>query len=108
MIELFNQFDTQFLIDLVPFVGLGGMIILHDFGNGEVATPVFYADLGDGTYAVRWNPGDEYTIYMDESTLKSKALAAQRKAVLTSTATFLSDSTFRFTDEELGIIEDID
>ena len=102
MIELLNP---QFFMDLIPFVGMGGMIILHDFGNGEVATPVYYALLEDGTYAVRWDPSQNYTIYMDEATLKSKALMAQRKAIQTDASTF-TDADFSFSDEELGIVED--
>lgn len=83
------------------------MIILHDFGNGETATPIYYALLDDGSYAIRWNPGDDYTIYMDEATLKAKALAAQKKAVLASTATFQQESPFEFTEDELGIAVDM-
>ena len=105
---MFELFNTQLVIDLIPFVGLGGMIIMHDFGSGETLTPVYYALLEDGTYAVRWNPGDEYTIFIDRATLKSKALSAQRKLVQLELATFSTDNAFEFTEDDLGIIDDID
>ena len=101
MIELLNE---QFLIDLIPFVGLGGMIIMHDFGSGQTLTPVYCALLEDGTYAVRWDPASKSTLYMDEATLKSKALQAQRKQVMTDNSTFTDAEQFDFTEEELGLV----
>ena len=83
------------------------MIIMHDFGNGEVFTQIYYALLDDGTYAVRWNPGDDYTIFLDEATLKAKALEAEKKAVQLDVATFQQESPFEFTEDELGIAVDM-
>lgn len=105
MIELLNE---QFLIDLIPFVGLGGMIIMHDFGSGQTLTPVYCALLEDGTYAVRWNPGDDYTLFLDSAELKVKALEGARKIVQLDLATFTSEDAFDFTEEELGLIADIE
>ena len=79
------------------------MIIMHDFGDGPRVTDVYAAELTDGTYSVKWNPSSKSFIPMDEATLKSKALEAQRLNVLNDNATFTRADIFTFTDEELGL-----
>ena len=79
------------------------MIIMHNFGDDVRTTDVFVAALEDGTYAVRWDPASKSTLYMDEATLKSKALKAQQKQVLLDNSTFSEVDQFDFTDEELGL-----
>ena len=79
------------------------MIIMHNFGDDTRTTEVYVAALEDGTYAVRWDPSSKSTLYMDEATLKSKALQAQQKQLMTDNSTFTSSDQFNFTDEELGI-----
>ena len=79
------------------------MIILHNFGDDIRTTDVFAAKLEDGTYAVRWDPASKSTLYMDEATLKSKALQAQQKQLMTDNSTFTDTDQFEFTDEELGL-----
>ena len=79
------------------------MIIMHNFGDDTRTTEVYVAALEDGTYAVRWDPSSKSTLYMDEATLKSKALQAQQKQLMTDNSTFTSSDQFNFTDEELGL-----
>tara|TARA_R110002020_G_scaffold2679_2_gene12610 strand:+ start:234 stop:482 length:249 start_codon:yes stop_codon:yes gene_type:complete len=79
------------------------MIIMHDFGDGDRVTDVYVAELTDGTYSVKWNTSSKSFLPMDETTLKSKALEAQRLTVLNDEATFTKADIFTFTDEELGI-----
>jgi hypothetical protein len=79
------------------------MIILHNFGDDIRTTDVFAAKLEDGTYAVRWDPASKSTLYMDEATLKSKALQAHQKQIMTDNSTFSDADQFEFTDEELGL-----
>jgi len=80
------------------------MIIMHNFGDDVRTTDVFVAALEDGTYAVRWDPASKSTLYMDEATLKSKALQAQQKQLMTDNSTFSDAEQFNFTDEELGLV----
>ena len=80
------------------------MIILHNFGDDTRTTDVFVAKLEDGTYAVRWDPTSKSTLYMDEATLRSKALQAQKKQIMTDNSSFLDSEQFNFTDEELGLV----
>ena len=80
------------------------MIMMHNFGDDTRTTDVFVAALEDGTYAVRWDPASKSTLYMDEATLKSKALQAQRKQVMTDNSTFTDSDLFDFTEEELGLV----
>ena len=40
---------------------------------------------------------------MDEATLKSKALQAHQKQIMTDNSTFSDADQFTFTDEELGL-----
>ena len=79
------------------------MIIMHNFGDDTRTTEVYVASLEDGTYAVRWDPASKSTLYMDEATLKSKALQAQQKQLMTDNSTFTDAEQFNFTDEELGL-----
>ena len=79
------------------------MIIMHNFGDDTRITDVYVAALEDGTYAVRWDPASKSTLYMDEATLKSKALQAQQKQLMTDNSTFSEVDQFDFTDEELGL-----
>jgi hypothetical protein len=44
---------------------------------------------------------------MNEATLKAKSLEAQKELALVSIATYSKDEQFEFTDEDLGLIEDI-
>ena len=88
------------------------MIIIHDFGdpNGDPNPSkydVFVADLGDGTYSITWSLESSFSLRMNEATLKAKSLAAQRELALVSMATYSKDEQFEFTDEDLGLIEDI-
>ena len=76
---------------------------MHDFGEGERATDVYVAALEDGTYSVKWSPGSKSFIPMDEATIKSKALEAQRYVLMNDRATFSRADIFTFTDEELGV-----
>ena len=80
------------------------MIIMHNFGDGDRITDVYVAALEDGTYAVRWDPESKSSLYWDEATLKSKALKASRKVILTDEATFSDAEMFDFTDDELGLV----
>ena len=80
------------------------MIIMHNFGDDTRTTEVYVAALEDGTYAVRWDPSSKSTLFMDEATLKSKALQAQQKQLMTDNSTFTSSEQFNFTDEELGLV----
>ena len=77
---------------------------MHNFGDDTRTTEVYVAALEDGTYAVRWDPSSKSTLYMDEATLKSKALQAQQKQLMTDNSTFTSSEQFNFTDEELGLV----
>ena len=79
------------------------MIIMHNFGDGERVTDVYVAELADGTYSVKWNTSSKSFLPMDEATLKSKALEAQRLTVMNDDATFTKADIFTFSDEELGI-----
>jgi hypothetical protein len=88
------------------------MIIIHDFGdpNGNpnpCKYDVFVADLGDGTYSITWSLDSSFSLRMSESTLKAKSLEAQKEMALVSIATYSKDEQFEFTDDELGLIEDI-
>ena len=83
--------------------GVNQMIIMHDFGDSPRVTDVYVAALADGTYSVKWNPSSKSFIPMDEATLKSKALEAQRLVVMNDDATFTKAEIFSFSDEELGI-----
>ena len=74
------------------------MIIMHDFGDGDRVTDVYVAALEDGTY-----PSSKSFLPMDEATLKSKALDAQRVSIMNDNATFTKAEVFTFSDEELGI-----
>jgi len=49
-------------------------------------------------------PASKSTLYWDEATLKSKALKASRKVILTDEATFSDAEMFDFTDDELGLV----
>ena len=80
------------------------MIIMHNFGDDTRTTEVYVASLEDGTYAIRWDPASKSTLYMDEATLKSKALQAQRKQAMTDNSTFTDSDLFDFTEEELGLV----
>ena len=84
------------------------MIIMHDFGDSPRVTDVYVAALADGTYSVKWDPGAKSFIPMDEATLKSKALEAQRLVVMNDEATFTKAEIFTFTDEELGLQEELE
>ena len=84
------------------------MIIMHDFGDGDRVTDVYVAALTDGTYSVKWNTSSKSFLPMDEATLKSKSLAAQQELALLSMATYTKDEPFDFSDEELGLISDLD
>jgi|TARA_B100000315_G_C14239306_1_gene434600 hypothetical protein len=84
--------------------GVNLMIIMHNFGDDTRVTDVYVAALEDGTYAVRWDPASKSTLFMDEATLKSKALQAQRKQVMTDNSTFTDAEQFDFSDEELGLV----
>ena len=77
---------------------------MHNFGDDTRTTEVYVAALEDRTYAVRWDPSSKSTLYMDEATLKSKALQAQQKQLMTDNSTFTSSEQFNFTDEELGLV----
>jgi len=79
------------------------MIIMHDFGDGDRVTDVYVAALEDGTYSIKWNPSSKSFLPMDEATLKSKALDAQRVSIMNDNATFTKAEVFTFSDEELGI-----
>ena len=79
------------------------MIIMHDFGDGDRVTDVYVAALEDGTYSIKWNPSSKSFLPMDEATLKSKALDAQRVSIMNYNATFTKSEIFTFSDEELGI-----
>jgi len=79
------------------------MIIMHDFGDGDRVTDVYVAALTDGTYSVKWNTSSKSFLPMDEASLKSKALEAQRLTVMNDEATFSKAEVFTFSDEELGI-----
>ena len=83
--------------------GVNQMIIMHNFGDGDRVTDVFVASLKDGTYSVKWSTASKSFIPMDEATLKSKALEAQRLVVMNDDATFTKAEIFSFSDEELGI-----
>ena len=89
------------------------MIIIHDFGdpNGDPQPSrydVFVAALEDGTYSITWNLDSGFSLRMSEATLKSKSLAAQQELALLSMATYTKDEPFDFSDEELGLISDLD
>ena len=73
------------------------MIIMHNFGD------VYVAELADGTYSVKWNTSSKSFLPMDEATIKSKALEAQRLTAMNDDATFTKADIFTFSDEELGI-----
>ena len=79
------------------------MIIMHDFGDGDRVTDVYVAALEDGTYSIKWNPSSKSFLPMDEATIKSKALEAQRLTAMNDDATFTKADIFTFSDEELGI-----
>jgi len=79
------------------------MIIMHDFGDGDRVTDVYVAALADGTYSVKWNTSSKSFLPMDEATLKSKSLEAQKLVVMNDAATFTRSDIFTFSDEELGI-----
>ena len=76
---------------------------MHDFGDGDRVTDVYVAALEDGTYSIKWNPSSKSFLPMDEATLKSKALDAQRVSIMNDNATFTKSEIFTFSDEELGI-----
>jgi|TARA_R110000744_G_scaffold143767_1_gene255720 hypothetical protein len=76
---------------------------MHDFGDGDRVTDVYVAALEDGTYSIKWNPSSKSFLPMDEATLKSKALDAQRVSIMNDNATFTKAEVFTFSDEELGI-----
>ena len=89
------------------------MIIIHDFGspNGDpqpARYDVFVAALEDGTYSVAWNLDTGFSLTMSEATLKAKSLQAQKEIVLLSNATYSKDEAFDFTEDELGLISDIE
>ena len=84
--------------------GVNLMIIMHNFGDDTRVTEVYVAALEDGTYAVRWDPASKSTLFMDEATLKSKALQAQRKQLMTDNSTFTAAEQFDFSDEEHGLV----
>ena len=103
MIEVTTLLNPELMQLLASICMAGGMIIMHDFGDGPRVTDVYVASLADGTYAVRWDPASKSTLYMDEATLKSKALQAQQKQLMTDNSTFSDAEQFDFTDEELGL-----
>ena len=76
---------------------------MHNFGDGDRVTDVYVAALEDGTYSVKWNTSSKSFIPMDEATLKSKALEAQRVSTMNDAATFTRADIFTFSDEELGL-----
>ena len=88
------------------------MIIIHDFGSPSgdpqpARYDVFVADLGDGTYSVAWNLDTGFSLRMSEATLKAKSLEAQQEIALVATATYSKDEVFDWTEDALGLIEDI-
>ena len=103
MIEVTTLLSPALMELLAAVCMAGGMIIMHDFGDGPRVTDVYVASLADGTYSVKWSPGSKSFIPMDEATLKSKALEARRLNVLNDSATFPRTDIFTFTDEELGL-----
>ena len=89
------------------------MIIIHDFGSPDgdpqpARYDVFVAALEDGTYSVAWNLDTGFSLTMSEATLKAKSLEAQRQIVLLSNATYSKDEQFDWTEEDLGLISDIE
>ena len=103
MIEVTTLLNPELMQLIASVCMAGGMIIMHDFGDGDRVTDVYVAALEDGTYSVKWSPGSKSFVPMDEATLKSKALEAQRQNHLNDQATFTRADQFTFTDEELGI-----
>ena len=103
MIEVTTLLNPELMQLLASICMAGGMIIMHDFGDGPRVTDVYVASLEDGSYSVKWSPGSKSFIPMDEATLKSKALEARRMDVLNDNATFTRNDIFSFTDEELGL-----
>ena len=103
MIEVTTLLDPAMMEAILSVVMMGGMIIMHDFGDGDRVTDVFVASLKDGTYSVKWSTASKSFIPMDEATLKSKALEAQKLVVMNDDATFTKAEIFSFSDEELGL-----
>ena len=103
MFELTTLLDPAMVESMLYSIMMGGMIIMHDFGDGDRVTDVYVASLKDGTYSVKWSTSSKSFIPMDEATLKSKALEAQRLVVMNDDATFTKADIFTFTDEELGL-----
>ena len=108
MIEVTTLLSPALMELLAAVCMAGGMIIMHDFGDGDRVTDVYVASLADGSYSVKWSPNSKSFIPMDEATLKNKALEAQRLSVLNDQATFTRTELFTFTDEELGLEEVIE
>ena len=103
MIEVTTLLSPALMELLAAACMAGGMIIMHNFGDGDRVTDVYVAALEDGTYSVKWSTSSKSFIPMDEATLKSKALEAQRLVVMNDDATFTKADIFTFTDEELGL-----
>jgi hypothetical protein len=103
ILEVTTLLDPAMMEAMLSVCMMGGMIIMHNFGDGDRVTDVFVASLKDGTYSVKWSTASKSFIPMDEATLKSKALEAQKLVVMNDDATFTKGDIFSFTDEELGI-----
>ena len=103
MIEVTTLLSPAFMELLAAACLAGGMIIMHNFGDGDRVTDVYVAALKDGTYSVKWSTASKSFIPMDEATLKSKALEAQKLVAMNNDATFTRGDIFTFSDEELGL-----
>ena len=103
MIEVTTLLDPAMMDLMLSVCMMGGMIIMHDFGDGDRVTDVYVASLKDGTYSVKWSTASKSFIPMDEATLKSKALEALRVSTMNDAATFTRADIFTFSDEELGL-----